>query len=239
MSALRKRARVTPRPGKGASGQAEFDRASVGRFAAWARERTGRPLTDYPSLWRWSVDEQEQFWGAVWDYFGLRASVPFSQVLGSAAMPGAQWLPGARLNYADQVLRHAGRPGPAVVSIAEDGTRTETSWGELSAAVAGFAATLRGLGIRPGDRVAGYLANSIEPIVAFLGAAVVGAVWAQVGPDYGVSAAADRLAQLEPSVLVAVTGYQFNGTRYDRRAEVAALAGRLGAGIPVIVAARA
>jgi acetoacetyl-CoA synthetase len=217
----------------------EFDSALVGRFAAWASERTGRPLPDYPALWQWSVDEQEDFWRAVWDYFDVRASTPFERVLGSSDMPGAQWLVGARLNYADQVLRHAGRPGPAVVSIAEDGTRRELSWDGLAAAVSGFAATLRGIGVRPGDRVVGYLTNSIEPIVAFLGTAAVGAVWAGVGPDYGVSAAADRFAQLEPSVLVAVTGYQFNGTVYDRRDEVAQLAKRLGAGVPVVVVSRA
>lgn len=223
----------------GSSPFEDYDCSRIARFAAWASERTGRALPDYPSLWRWSVDEQEEFWSAVWDYFDLRASVPWERVLGSAAMPGAQWLPGARLNYADQVLRHAGRSGPAVVSIAEDGSRAETSWGDLAAAVAGFAATLRRLGVRPGDRVAGYLTNGIEPIIAFLGTAAAGAVWAGIGPDFGVSAAAGRLAQLQPSVLVAVTGYQWNGTVYDRREEVAELARRLGDGIPVVVATRA
>jgi acetoacetyl-CoA synthetase len=222
-----------------AFGGGDFDGSATGRFAAWASERTGRPLPDYPALWRWSVDEQEEFWGAIWDYFRLPASVPPERILGSTAMPGARWLPGARLNYTDQLLRYSERPGVAVVSIAEDGTRTETSWSELTTAVAGFAATLRGLGVKPGDRVAGYLTNSIEPIVALFGTAAVGATWAGVGPDYGVTAAADRLAQLSPSVLVAVTGYQFNGTVYDRRDEVAALAKRLGDRVPVIVATRA
>jgi acetoacetyl-CoA synthetase len=217
----------------------EFDSAAMGRFAAWASERTGRPLPDYPSLWRWSAGEQEEFWGAIWDYFDLRASRPFERILGSAAMPGARWLPGARLNYADQVLRHAERPGPSVVSITEDGTRTEMSWPGLRAAVTGLASTLRGLGVRPGDRVAGYLTNGIEAVVAFLSTAAIGATWAGVGPDYGVAAAADRLAQLSPSVLVAVTGYQFGGTVYDRRAEIAELATRLGTRIPVIVTTRA
>lgn len=128
----------------------DFDSSSLGQFAAWAGERTGRSLPDYPSLWRWSVEEQEEFWGAIWDYFDPPASVPYERVLGSAAMPGAQWLPGARLNYADQILRQAERAGRVcVVSITEDGIRTETSRGELAAAVAGFAATLRGLGVRP------------------------------------------------------------------------------------------
>ncbi len=135
-------------------------------------------------------------------------------------------------------MRHKDLPGAAVIGVAEDGTTTTTSWAELARQVAGFAATLSSLGVKPGDRVVGYLTNAIEPIVALLGTAAVGAIWAGVGPDYGASNAADRLAQLEPSVLVAVTGYQFNGTVYDRRADLAELAAALGEAIPVIVAER-
>ncbi|MDV8015353.1 acetoacetate--CoA ligase [Rhodococcus sp. IEGM 1241] len=216
-----------------------FEAAEIGRFATWASKRTNATLVDYPGLWRWSVEKQEEFWASIWDYFDLKASVSYDRILGSTQMPGAQWLPGARLNYVDQVLRHGSRPGTAVVSVAEDGTRCETSWRELTDAIHGFAATLQSLGVKPGDRVVGYLTNSIEPIIAFLGTAAIGAVWSGIGPDYGIDAAAARLTQLEPSVLVAVTGYQFNGTVYDRRAEVAALAAKLGHNLPVIIAERA
>jgi hypothetical protein len=184
------------------------------------------------------VTEQEEFWTAIWDYFDLQASQPFSRMLGSTTMPGAQWLTGARLNYADQVLRRADQPGAAIVSVQEDGTRTEVSWTELAAAVSSFAATLRRLGVTKGDRVVGYLTNGPEAIIAMLGTAAIGAIWAGVGPDYGVNAAADRLAQLRPSVLVAVTGYQFAGQIFDRRAEVAELGRRLGSELPVVVTRR-
>ncbi|MFT4288508.1 acetoacetate--CoA ligase [Nocardioides sp.] len=225
-----------------ASGQAfdqtAFDAASIGRFARFVAARSGRELTDFASLWRFSVDHPEEFWAGIWDYFDIRASRRYDRVLGATTMPGAEWFRGARLNYVDQVLRHADRPGTAVVSIAEDGSRVQTSWAQLARDVAGFAGTLRSLGVRPGDRVVGYLTNAVEPIVAFLGTAAVGAVWAGLGPDYGSEAAADRLAQLEPSVLVAVTGYQFNGRVFDRREEVVSLARRLGGELPVVVVER-
>lgn len=137
-------------------------------------------------------------------------------------------VPGARLNYVDQVMRFADRPGAAVVSIAEDGSRGELSWPQLRAAVAGFASALRSMGVEQGDRVVGYLPNAQESVIAFLATASLGATWAGCAPDYGVSAAADRLQQLEPTVLVAATAYRFDGKVRDRREEVAALVERLG-----------
>lgn len=203
----------------------------VDRFAA----RVGVPPGDYHALWRWSVENLEDFWAAVWDHFDVRPSAPYDRVLTSRAMPGASWFQGARLNYVDQVLRHRDLPGAAVISLDEAGRRTQTSWAELADQVTAFAATLRGLGVVAGDRVVGYLTNDVETIVAFLGTAAVGATWAACGPDYGAAAAGDRLAQLRPSVLVATTGYRFGGTLRDRRQEMLLLAERLGPEVPVIV----
>ncbi|WP_255275700.1 AMP-binding protein [Actinomadura madurae] len=200
----------------------------LAEFAAEAAERHGVVLDDYWRLHEWSITEPERFWAEVWQQFGVVASAPYRTVLDRRTMPGAKWFQGARLNYVDQVMRFADRPGAAVVSIAEDGSRGELSWPQLRAAVAGFASALRSMGVEQGDRVVGYLPNAQESVIAFLATASLGATWAGCAPDYGVSAAADRLQQLEPTVLVAATAYRFDGKVRDRREEVAALVERLG-----------
>src|SRR4051794_36349548 len=137
-------------------------------------------------------------------------------------MPGAEWFPGTTLNYAERALGWDDEH-PALVVVAEDTEPVEISWSQLRGQVGAFAATLRRLGVRPGDRVAGYLPNVPEAVVAFLGAASIGAVWASCAPDFGTRAVLDRFAQIEPVVLVAVDGYRFNGKDYDRRDVVAEL----------------
>ena len=200
----------------------------LGDFAAKAAQRYGLVLDDYWQLHAWSITEPEQFWAEVWEHFGVVTSAPYQSVVDRRTMPGARWFEGARLNYVDQVMRFADRPGAALISIAEDGTRAELSWPQLRTAVASVAAALRSMGVEQGDRVVGYLPNAQESVVAFLATAALGATWAGCAPDYGVSAAADRLQQLEPTVLVAATAYQFDGKVRDRRDEVAALVERLG-----------
>lgn len=197
-------------------------------FAKEASSRFGIRPENYADLHRWSIEHPEQFWALVWELDGVVAERPFDEVLTAEEMPNHRWFAGARLNYVDQVLRHQGLPGAAVVSISEDGERSELSWAELRDQVLAFAATLRDLGVGEGDRVVGYLPNGQETIVAFLGAAAVGAVWAGVAPDYGLSTAAGRLAQLEPTVLVAVDEYTWTGTWHDRRDVVTDLARELG-----------
>ncbi|MDX6743957.1 acetoacetate--CoA ligase [Actinocorallia sp. A-T 12471] len=203
-------------------------RSRIAGFTAFAAERTGTPFPDYRSLWQWSVDDLAGFWSAVYDFFDLRSSTPHTAIVDDAPMPGTRWLPGARLNYAEHALRHGADDAVALIAEREDGTVTEVTWGELRRAVGAFAAWLRGQGVGPGDRVVGYLANTEHAIIAFLGAASVGAVWSACGQDYGASGAAARFAQLDPVVLVAADGYRWNGKEYDRRSEVAELA----AGLP-------
>jgi acetoacetyl-CoA synthetase len=206
--------------------RAAFDTSRMGAFARAASTRTGRDLSDLDRLWRWSVDEPAQYWAEVLSWFGVPFAQPPTAIV-SGRMPHAHWFAGARLNYADLVLRHRRLPGPAVIAVDEDGTRTEVAWATLAEQVEAFAATLRLLGVQPGDRVGGYLTAGVEAIVAFLGSASVGAIWAACGPDYGAAAAGDRLAQLHPRVLVATTGYRWNGKEFDRRDVVEELAGTL------------
>lgn len=212
------------------------DDSTMGRFAAHVARRYGVDVSAFGRLHAWSIAEPEQFWGEVWEYFGVVSSKSYDTVLDDRRMPGARWFTGARLNYADQVLRHVGSlNSPAIVVVSEDGHRREVSWPELRDRVGAFAATLRSAGVGPGDRVAGYLTNADEAIIAFLGSAAIGAVWACCAPDYGASAAVDRLEQLTPTVLVGATAYEFGGSVHDRREVLTQLAERLAPRLVVTV----
>ncbi len=202
--------------------------ARATRLAGFAREvaaRRGLDLdpTDYDAIWRWSVAHLDRFWADVAAWSGVLPGVPDDRVLTRREMPGAEWFPGASLNYAEQALRHASDEHPALIAVAEDAEPVEIAWADLRGQVGAFATTLRRLGVQRGDRVAGYLPNVPEAVVAFLGAAAIGAVWSSCAPDFGTRAVLDRFAQIEPTVLVAVDGYRFNGKAHDRRDVVAEL----------------
>ncbi|MGI5379900.1 acetoacetate--CoA ligase [Streptomyces sp. CA-251387] len=201
-------------------------RSRIADFGRWAAQRWGveADLTDYPLLHRWSVTDLEGFWGAVWEYFDIDADTPYERVLAEETMPGARWFPGATLNYAHHALRNLTDDAPAIIALDETGSGYELTGSRLRAQVASVAATLRDPGVGEGDRVVGYLPNTPHAIVAFLAAASLGAVWSVCGQDYAPKAAADRFAQLEPTVLVAADGYLFNGTTHDRREAVLELA---------------
>lgn len=199
--------------------------AQVTAFARFAGQEG-----DYRDLWQWSVDEPEAFWGALWRYFDL-GDIP-GKVLADDSMPGAVWFPGVRLNYVDQIARQARTDRPAILSLGEGSAITELSWAELLSRTAAFANTLTELGVRPGDRVVGYLPNIAEAVIAFLGTASIGAVWSACGQDYSAKAALDRLGQLQPVVLVTADGYRFGGKTHDKSADVA----ELRAGLPSLTA---
>ena len=197
----------------------------IAAFAEWVARRRGLSFgepVDYDALWRWSVEHLDQFWGDLARWTGV-LDVPDERVLTRRGMPGAEWFPGTTVNYAEQVFRQSTPDHPAVIATAEDAEPIEISWEALRGQVGAFAATLRRLGVGPGDRVGGYLPNVPEAVVAFLGAASVGAVWSACAPDFGTRAVLDRFAQIEPTVLVAVDGYRFNGREFDRRDVVASL----------------
>ncbi|WP_286737793.1 AMP-binding protein [Kocuria sp. UBA1838] len=201
-------------------------------FARWAERRHGIELPDYPSLHAWSVEQMNEFWQGVWDYFDVVASRPGEQALSTSesseahtGMPGAQWFPGARLNYAENSLRAARTRPDDVAIIGEHESRAPDTWtwGELEARVASVAQQLRDLGIVPGDRVAAVLPNLPETAIAMLATASVGAVWSVVNTDFGPSGVADRFAQIEPRVLFVVDGYEFGGSLRDMTGSYAGL----------------
>ncbi|MFC7466985.1 acetoacetate--CoA ligase [Actinomadura keratinilytica] len=200
--------------------------AAVTRFQSWAAEHHGAPADGgYPALHRWSVEELDTFWQAVTEWFDVRFDTPAARVLGERSMPGAQWFPGATLNYAEHALRAAAdRPdAPALLHVDETGTVGPTSWAELRRQVGSLAAELRALGVEPGDRVSGYLPNIPQAVVALLASAAVGAVWTSCAPDFGARSVLDRFQQVEPVVLFTVDGYRYGGKEHDRRDTVAEL----------------
>lgn len=202
--------------------------ARVTRFQAWAADRHGAPADGgYPALHRWSVDELETFWQAVAEWFEVRFTTPYDRVLADRSMPGAHWFPGATLNYAEHALRAAEDPAraqeAALLCVDETQRITPVSWAELRRQVGALAAGLRALGVRPGDRVSGYLPNIPQATAALLATAAVGAVWTSCAPDFGARSVLDRFQQVEPVVLFTVDGYRYGGKEHDRRETVAEL----------------
>lgn len=200
--------------------QETVDSANLTRFIAWLAETGRGEFADYQQLWQASVRDVAWFWEAIWHFYAVRSTVTPETVLMSAEMPGAQWFPGIALNYATEVFRHESADRPALVAVGEDGS-TDWSWERLREETASFAHHLRRLGVRPGDRVVGYLPNTGEAVVAFLGAAAVGATWAVCNQDVAVPGVVARLGQLEPVVLVASDGSVYNGKNVDRGAALA------------------
>ena len=190
-------------------------------YQNWLRETRGLSFADYDALWRWSTSDLDAFWQSIWDYFDVQSPTPHTAVLAQNTMPGAQWFPGAQVNYVQQVLRHV-QPAhaagmPAVISRNEQGLQRELSWPELQRQVAALALHLRAQGVAKGDRVAAYLPNIPEAMVAFLACASLGAIWSICAPDMGTHAVLDRFKQIAPKALIAVDGVHYAGKDIDRR----------------------
>ncbi|MDH6166993.1 acetoacetyl-CoA synthetase [Variovorax boronicumulans] len=200
-------------------------------YQNWLREQRGLSFDTYDALWRWSVTDLDAFWQSIWDYADLQSPTPHSAVLAEARMPGARWFPGAQVNYTREVLRHADAAHaagmPAIVSDNELGEVRELSWPEMRRQVAAVALTLKSLGVQRGDRVAAYMPNVPETMVAFLACSSIGAIWSVCAPDMGTAAVADRFRQIEPKVLIAVDGVHYGGKPLDRSAVLLELRAQL------------
>src|SRR6185437_9764345 len=180
-------------------------------------------LEGYHDLWQWSVDELEDFWASLWEFFEVESSEPYERVLTTHEMPGARWFPGARLSYAQHVFRGKDDGDVAIHHASELRPLGEWTWGELRARAGAVAHALRESGVGPGDRVAAYLPNIPETVAAFLGCASIGATWSSCAPEFGVRSVVDRFAQIEPKVLLTVDGYRYGGKDFDRSDTIAAL----------------
>ncbi len=199
----------------------------IRRYQDWLHATRGLQFGSYDALWRWSTAELDAFWQSIWDYFGIQSPTSHTAVLAKNTMPGAQWFPGAQVNYARQVLRHVDAAHaaslPAIVSRNERGQHRELSWPELRRQVAALALHLKAQGVQPGDRVAAYLPNVPEAMVAFLATVSIGGVWSICAPDMGTHAVLDRFRQIEPTVLIAVDGVTYGGRDHDRTGVLAEL----------------
>ena len=215
-------------------------------YQRWLREQRGKTFGSYDALWTWSVSDLDGFWQSIWDYFDLRSSTAYTAVCDRSAgerMVDVTWFTGARVNYAQQVFRHVdpavkagqamGLPSglPAIISHNEKSlgqeAAKEMSWPELKQKVASLALHLQAQGVEPGDRVAAYLPNIPEAMVAFLATVSIGGVWSICAPDMGTNAVLDRFKQIEPKVLIACDGVTFAGRDFDRLAVVAELCAAL------------
>jgi len=202
-------------------------RANVTALADWLARERGRQLADYRALWRWSVEDLEGFWQALWDYFGIESSAPHTRVLGRRSMPGAEWFPGARLNYAQHVLRRERAGGAVLLHLSETRPLSALPWTTLGNQVRTLATALRALGVQPGDRVVAWMPNIPETMAAMLATTAIGAIWACCSPDFGERGTLDRLAQLAPKVLFSVDGYRYGGKAFDRRSQLRDIAASL------------
>ena len=214
-----------------------IERSNLTRYARWLSAERGVETTDYAELWRWSVDRLEDFWASIWDHFGVEASPrpdgtgpggePYEQVLASREMPGTRWFQGAHLNYAEHIFRGKGDDEVALCYASELRPLAEIRWGELREQVAAVAEGLRATGVERGDRVAAYLPNGPEALIAFLATASLGATWSSCSPDFGPGSVVDRFAQIGPKVLFAVDGYRYGGKDFDRLDQVAEVAAQI------------
>ncbi|WMC11607.1 acetoacetate--CoA ligase [Oceanimonas pelagia] len=200
------------------------EHSHMARYINWLESRGLGGFAGYDALHAWSVREPEAFWQSVWDFCGLHCHTPASRVLGRRDMPGAEWFPGMRMNFAANLLRHGTGPladHDAVVCHGESGAPARYSFARLYRDVGALEAWLRAQGVQSGDRVAGVVTHGYEALVAMLAATSMGAVWSSASPDFGAEAIIDRFGQISPSVLVLVNGYRYGGRDYDRREEFA------------------
>lgn len=194
--------------------------AQITAFMAKVNAGLGAGVRDYDSLWQWSVDQPEAFWAALWDFTGVIGAKGATVLADPTAMPGARYFPDGQVNFAENLLRRSGN-GDAMVFWGEDQVKLRYSWDQVRAQVAKLAAALKADGVGPGDRVAAFMPNMPQTVIAMLAATSLGAVWSSCSPDFGVQGVLDRFGQIEPTVLVAVEGYFYGSRSHDIRAKVA------------------
>lgn len=190
--------------------------ANLTHYMRWLADKYDLHFANYRELWQWSVGDLPRFWQSIWEYFNIKASEQPSAVLPAKTMPGAKWFPGARLNYAENVFEKMTAAGPAIYYQAEDRPLLTLSRQELCNKVSELAQVLRALSIERGDRVVAYMPHIPEAIIGLLATASLGAIWSSCSPDFGGRSVLDRFSQIEPKVLLAVSGYQYNGKYHDR-----------------------
>lgn len=197
--------------------------ANFTHYQQWLKQHHNIDTENYNELWQWSVDHIDSFWASLFDYFDLKYSQKWDAILPQREMPNAEWFPGARLNYAENIFAKMTDERPMMLYKGEDTDLVEIAWADTYSQVNRLAQTLRDLGVQKGDRVVAYMPNIPETIVAVLAVTSIGAIWSSCSPDFGSRSVLDRFTQIEPKVLIAVDGYQYGGKIFNRRDVVAEL----------------
>jgi len=197
-----------------------ISKARITDFTAYVNRKFGKNFSSYQDLYDWSVEDIPAFWGAIWDYLGIIRSKEYDQVADDLSkFPGVTWFPGAKLNFAENLLRYHDDQ-VAMIFIGESKKRSIITYAQLGDRVARLAHSLRQIGIAPGDRVAGYMPNMMETVIAMLAATSIGAVWSSCATDIGPGAALDRFGQIEPKVLFSVNGYYYKNKAFNSLSNV-------------------
>ena len=198
--------------------QEQINKTNLHQFIGVVSEKLSLPSANYDEFHQWSVDNSESFWAEVWDYTEIKASVDWNSVLTNAdQFPGATWFAGARFNFAENLLRNRS-DRIAIVGRLENGSRTTLSYGQLYEQVEQCAAAMRSVGVECGDRVAGFMPNVAQTVVAMLAATSIGAIWSSCSPDFGINGVMDRFGQIKPKLLFGCNGYYYNGKTIDSTA---------------------
>ncbi|WP_373501693.1 acetoacetate--CoA ligase [Desulfococcus sp.] len=215
--------------------EAQIQDSNMHRFMAGVNRKYKTNFTTYPELWQWSVDNIPEFWAEMWEFAGVIASRPFEAVIDDVSrMPGTRWFPGARLNFAENLLRYRD-DRTAIVFRGEDQVRRRLTYAELYEEVARTAKSLRAMGLKPGDRVVGFMPNMPESIIAMLAATSLGAVWSSCSPDFGIKGVLDRFGQIKPRVLFTADGYFFKGKKVDSLERITEILKQIGTVEKVVV----
>lgn len=204
-----------------------IDNANITLFRDFVNDQFSAGAENFEQLLRWSIEHKEDFWTAVWKFTGVISSKSWNQVLSNPGdMLDSRWFEGAQLNFAENLLRFSDEQ-PAIIAWSESGDRRELSYSDLNEEVRKLAAVLRSWGIGPGDRVAGFLPNIPEAVIAMLAASSLGAIWSSCSPDFGFKGVMDRFGQIEPKVLFSADGYFYNGKTIDSLGRVKEIAAKI------------
>jgi acetoacetyl-CoA synthetase len=204
-----------------------IENSNIYAFMQTVNEKFNKSFSDYSNLYEWSVENLEDFWKTAWDFFNIKASKKYDKVIENPdKMPGAKFFTGSYLNFAENLLRHR-NDNKALIFRGEDTVRREFTYNQLYAEVAKVASSLRKLGLKPGDRVVGFMPNMPESIIAMLAATSLGATWSSCSPDFGIKGVLDRFGQTEPKVLFTADGYFFKGKPLDSLEKINGIIGQL------------
>ena len=195
--------------------QGQIDEAQISRFREGINQKYSLTLKDYPALYQWSINHPATFWSEMWSFGEILSQAPFTKVVDDLQrMPGARWFQGSQLNYAENLLRYRDQQ-VAIEFCGEDQVRTTLTYAQLHAQVAHAAAALKQAGVETGDRIAGFIPNLPETIIAMLAASSLGAIWSSSSPDFGIKGVLDRFSQIQPKIIFAADGYFYGGKRFD------------------------